>query len=201
MKRNGMIATLVTLGAATVLYAGQGMGPGDCGDGRGAGPAHETMPRQAAAAGMMKGHGHGPMQGQKMHRKHKGPMQRMMRTIHKELNLTPEQRRQIKGIMSEYREAMQRQRKERIRARRGQGTPGRRMGMDASRFMTVQRFDKAAFTQTMERRWQMQEKRRAERRKVRLERMANTLEKVFAVLTPEQRQKLIELSQKRMGGK
>ena len=206
MKRNRMIATLVTLGAATVLYAGQGMGQGNCGNGQGPGHGQGMMQQQSMGAGQgMKGRGKGRMLDGKVHCQHKDSMQKMMKTIRQELKLNPEQEKKIKGIMGDYREAMKQQRKQRMEARKGQGKgkgmKGRGMEMDASRFMTARSFDKAAFKQTMEQRWQMQEKRRAEQRKVRLEMMADTLEKVFAVLTPEQRRKLIELSQKRMGGK
>ena len=199
MKRNGMIATLVTLGAATLLYAGQGMGQGDCGNGQ------EPGYGQAMSAGKgMKGDGNGRMERQKMRRKHKGSIQKMMKTIRKELELTPEQRRKIREIMNDYRQAMKQQRQKRMQARKGQGKgrgiKGRGMEMDASRFMTARSFDKVAFKETMQRRWQMRERRRAERFRARLEMMADTMEKVFAVLTPEQRRKLIELSQKRMGG-
>ena len=48
----------------------------------------------------------------------------------------------------------------------------------------------------MQKRWAAREKMRQQRQTERLDRMADRMEKVFTVLTPAQREKLIKLSQK-----
>ncbi|HEO98412.1 MAG TPA: periplasmic heavy metal sensor [Epsilonproteobacteria bacterium] len=67
---------------------------------------------------------------------------------------------------------------------------------DLSRFMTAEKFDKEAFKAVMKERMQSREKMREERREAMIERRAERMEKLFAILTPEQREKWIQLSQK-----
>jgi len=188
MKKQIIITTLA-LGLAGALYAGQGNG----GQGQG----------MMASPAMSQGKHHGKQMG--MHGKKRGHpshLQRMLKTFNNELNLTPEQKQQVKAIVTEYRQALKAKRMERKQARKGKGMgQGKGKGMGAAAFMNPERFDKEAFKSTVQKRWEMQEQRRAEWRKMRLDLMADTMEKLYNVLTPEQRSRLIELSQKRRGRK
>jgi Spy/CpxP family protein refolding chaperone len=202
MKRT-IIVTTLTLGLAGALYAGQGNG--NCGQGTQAGQGKGMMASQGMGThqAMYQGKHHGKQKG--MHGKKRGHpshLQRMLKTFNKELNLSPEQKQQVKAIVAEYRQALKAKRMERKQARKGKGMgqgKGKRMG--AAAFMSPERFDKEAFKSTVQKRWEMQEQRRAEWRKARLDLMADTMEKLYNVLTPEQRSRLIELSQKRRGRK
>jgi len=201
MKRNRLIAILAALGAASVLYAGQGTGPGDCGNGAESGVTAQYP--AAAAPEMMRGrHGTG-VRGRGMHRGERGHLQRMLRTINTRLHITPEQKQKIRAVVREYRQTLKCRHQQRIEARkeRGKRMRGRKGTRGVSRFMSAEKFDKAAFKEVVRERWAMQDQRRAERRNARLDLMADTMEKIYDVLTPQQRQKLIELSQKRRGGK
>jgi len=183
------IITAATLGLASAAYAGQGMGPGN---GQGMGQGTHAGAGQCGKRGMKRGHG----RTDGMHRQ--GMRAAMMHRVMSQLDLTDEQKKQIRLIRLEAQ-------KERIeakiaRVRQGQG-PGMyrgkkgRRAMDFSAFMTPERFDKAAFKKAMQERWAAREKMRRQRQAERLDRMADRMEKVFAVLTPAQREKLIKLSQ------
>ena len=188
------IMTAATLGLATAAYAGQGMGPGKGqGMGPGMGQGMHAGAGQCGNRGMQRGHGRA--KGMQRH----GMRAEMMQKVMSQLDLTDEQKKQIRLIRLEAQ-------KERIeakiaRVRQGKG-PGMHRGkrgrhaMDLSRFMTPEKFDKAAFKKAMQERWAAREKMRQLRQAERLERMADRMEKVFNVLTPAQREKLIKLSQK-----
>jgi Spy/CpxP family protein refolding chaperone len=203
MKKQ-IIVTTLTLGLAGALYAGQGSG--NYGQGMQGGQGKGMMAQQSTvsggAVGMGQGKGHGK-QGRVSNKKRRpNHLQRMLRTLNKELNLSPEQKQRVKAIVTEYRQALKAKRMERKQARKGKGM-GRGKGKQrgAAAFMNPERFDKEAFKSTVQKRWEMQEQRRAEWRKARLDLMADTMEKLYNVLTPEQRSRLIELSQKRRGRK
>ena len=166
------------------------MGPGK---GQGMGQGMHAGAGQCGNRGMQRGHGRA--KGMQRH----GMRAEMMQKVMSQLDLTDEQKKQIRLIRLEAQ-------KERIeakiaRVRQGKG-PGMHRGkrgrhaMDLSRFMTPEKFDKAAFKKAMQERWAAREKMRQQRQAERLERMADRMEKVFNVLTPVQREKLIKLSQK-----
>lgn len=67
---------------------------------------------------------------------------------------------------------------------------------DLSKFMSAEQFDKEAFKTLMKERMQSREKIREERRESMIERRVERMEKLFNILTPEQREKWIQLSQK-----
>ena len=212
MKKGKVILMALALSGATALYAGNGMGetPRDAKGSKG-------MQRGTdMGQGMMKGQGHGMMQGKqgKMHakdmRKRPNRMQRMMQRMQKQLDLTPEQQQKIQAIMSDYRQQMQSQ----MHKKRGQGM-GQGMGkgmqargmkgqgkgmkrrMPLASVLGAEQFDKAAFVKMMEQRWAKKDARRMEHRRVMLEHLSAAMEKVHDVLTPEQRKKLLELSQQK----
>jgi len=68
--------------------------------------------------------------------------------------------------------------------------------IDLSQFMSAEKFDKEAFKTAMKERMHSREKMREERRASMRERSAERMEKLFAILTPKQREKWIQLSQK-----
>jgi Spy/CpxP family protein refolding chaperone len=202
MKKR-IIVTTLAFGLAGALYAGQGNG--NCGQGMQGGEGKEMMAGQPAASaermGMAQGNRYakGGVQKKKHRPSH---LQRMLRALNKELDLTPEQRQRVKAIVMEYRQALKAKRMERKQARKGRGKGRGKSGkMGAAAFMSPERFDKEAFKSTVRKRWEMRERRRAEWREIRLDLMADTMEKLYNVLTPEQRTRLIELSQKRRGAK
>ncbi|GEM_PF-2233426 len=221
MKKGKVILMALALSGATALYAGNGMGETPC-DAKG---SKGMQCGTDMGQGMMKGQGPGMMQGKqgKMHakdmRKRPNRMQRMMQRMQKQLDLTPEQQQKIQAIMSDYWQQMQSQ----MHKKRGQGMgqgmgkgmqargmkgQGRGMGMQGqgkgmkrrmplASVLGAEQFDKAAFVKMMEQRWAKKDARRMEHRRVMLEHLSAAMEKVHDVLTPEQRKKLLELSQQK----
>jgi Spy/CpxP family protein refolding chaperone len=185
MKKNRMVVVLVSLGIASILYAGQN------GEGRLCEKDGNVMVRNGAAQHNVRKN---TISGRKMHRKHKNLMRNMIKKIRKELKLTPGQQKEIKAIVGDYRQKVKEQKMRARMARKKENKIKRRsVSAEISHFITPQGFDKTAFRQALEQRWLQQEKRQAQQRKIRLDMMADTMEKIFAVLTPEQRQKLAEL--------
>ena len=68
---------------------------------------------------------------------------------------------------------------------------------DMSKFMSAEKFDKEAFKKIMQDNDEKRNERMQKRQAKRIEHKADTMEKIFAILTPQQRTKLIELSQKK----
>jgi len=202
MKKRRLIATLAALGLATSVYAGNGMGCGGCGhqgdskgmqqrggDGMmqghcrgkshkmqhegmemmsGKGMKHNRMGNSAEGAAQGRG-----MHGQKM--KHNG----MMRQLMAQLDLSDAQKQKIQEIKRESRQSMKQRH--------------RKPEMDFGQFMSKDRFDKEAFKKTMQQKWEARDKMQQEKRETRLAMMSDHMAKIFDVLTPEQREKLIEL--------
>ena len=184
------IMTVAVLGLAAAAYAGQGMGPGK---GQGMGQEVSAGKRQCGNRGMRRGH-----DMPKSMWRH-GVRAEMMQKVMRQLDLTDEQKKQIRLIRLEAQKERIEAKIARVRQGRGLGTHRGKRGrsaMDLSRFMTPEGFDKAAFKKAMQERWAAREKMRQLRQAERLERMADRMEKVFNVLTPAQREKLIKLSQK-----
>jgi len=121
----------------------------------------------------------------KIHRgRQRGEIRRLIRTIDRELDLNASQREAIRDIV----------RDSRAKARRK--IMKNRPRLEIERFMTAERFDKKAFVAEAEARRIRLEKMRKTWRRKRLEMMAETMEKIFFVLTPRQREKLIQLSKR-----
>ena len=209
MKKSRIIATLAALGLATTVYAGNGMGCGAC-DHQGQGMQHhkgkcamhgksmgqnnrggEGNRMKKNGMGMMDGMG---MKGRKMAYGNEGNMQRgmhgpkmkmgkhnQMKEIMAQLDLGDTQRQKIREIRREGRQAMK------------QNRMGHKPAMDFSQFMTKEHFDKEAFKKVMQQKWEAKDKMRESRRQERMAMMSDRMEKVFEVLTPEQREKLVEL--------
>ncbi|HHD72970.1 MAG TPA: hypothetical protein ENK77_03045 [Epsilonproteobacteria bacterium] len=193
MKKKSFIATLAALGLAASVYAGNGMGCGGCGQqGMGMmnekGMKHHRMQMSAEdtvhCRGMhrMKGYEmrgtEGSMQGRGMHgqkMKHNGMIKQLM----SQLDLSDTQKEKIREIKRESRQAMKQR--------------NRKPEMDFGQFMSKDRFDKEAFKKTMQQKWEARDKIRQAKREIRLTMMSDRMAKIFDVLTPEQREKLIEL--------
>jgi Spy/CpxP family protein refolding chaperone len=131
--------------------------------------------------------------GKKRHRK----MPRWLREksvghLEQTLALTPQQRNELRALVRTERQAIRLQRRER-RQQRNQSI-GLLGHLDPDTFMSVDHFDADAFVAAMERQQALRKANRRARRHNRLNRRAAFVEKVFAILTPEQRLKWIELS-------
>ncbi|BAF72371.1 Spy/CpxP family protein refolding chaperone [Sulfurovum sp. NBC37-1] len=182
MKKNRFIATLAALGMVTAVYAGNGM---DCGGCKHQGYGEE-MQQQNVNVMIYTGNncgkqGHNRMgSGAKsnMHgrgMKHNG----MMKQIISQLNLSDAQKQKIREIKRESRQAMKQKHM--------------KPKMDFTQFMNKDHFDKEAFQKTMEQKWETKDKVRQEKREAKLVMMSDRMARIFEVLTPEQREKLIEL--------
>ena len=223
MKKGIIIVTAATLGLATAAWAGQGMGSGNCGNcgGQGQGMQQGQDNCGGQGQGMQRGRGHGMGMQNGPHGKmsaghgknRHGARAPMMKKVMSQLDLTDAQKEQIRQIMRESRQQMKGMKGQKgmgAQAGPGQGKMGKgkmhgqgqgkhagkrgHLGLDASQFMSKESFDKAAFKKSLQEKWKKQDELRQQRRAVRLERMADRMEKIFKVLTPEQREKLIELS-------
>lgn len=132
----------------------------------------------------------GPMMEQGMpkdmrDRMHKDPLFMAL----KKLDLTKEQKdalRELKNEGMSQRKAM----REKMRDERQEP--------DISKVMTANTFDKAAFKMQMLRQMEQREAMMKESRGEMLEERADHMQKVFEILTPEQRTKWIELSQQKV---
>ena len=119
-----------------------------------------------------------------------------MRQIMQQLDLTDKQKEELKTLRESRKEIMQ-AKKEHRRNMRQQMKP------DMSTFMTANSFDKEAFKKEMQKKFEAKRAMREQRQASMMEVRADHMEKMFNILTPEQRIKWIELSkeQKNMQGK
>ncbi len=130
----------------------------------------------------------------------------VMKKMMQDLNLSDEQRNKIREVMRESRGQMNNGGKgyrhgnlggQGKMNRQGIGMHKRERGMikmDASKFMSANSFDKEAYKKSVQERWKKMDELRAKRREAKLNMMADRMEKIFNILTPAQREKLIELS-------
>lgn len=120
-----------------------------------------------------------------------GPDKGRMHKIMKQLDLSSEQKEQLQSLREARKEMMQAKRKS-CKAdkekRRAQMRP------DLSKFMTANSFDKEAFKQEMKKKYEARRAQKEKRKAAMLESRADHMEKMFNILTPEQRIKWIELS-------
>ena len=108
-----------------------------------------------------------------------------------QLDLTEAQKKELQAL----REMQREERKVSRKAMKEKGTLKQR-GVELSRFMSAEKFDKEAFKRVMKERMQQRAEMREKRREAMIEKRAERMEKFFAILTPEQREKWIQLSQK-----
>lgn len=167
MKKRAIIATLVGVGLVSVLVAGK--------------PTFDSEGDYGYHKCMHDKH-------MKHHDKEAREPDRLFKQIRAELDLTTAQKKQIKSIFVKQKEMMKNER---------QAMRNKRFMPDASQFMTAEKFDKEAFKKVMKEQRDQKEQRIQEKAENRLNQRADTLEKIFAILTPEQRTKFIALSQKK----
>jgi len=111
----------------------------------------------------------------------------------KQVDLTATQKTELKALRSSHkgmREAFMSESKTKRKTIR-QG-----MKVNMASFMSEKTFDKGAFKEAMKQEFDNIRKVMEKRKEAMLEKRANAMEKVFNILTVEQRVKLIELSKK-----
>lgn len=167
MKKRVIIATLSGAGLISLLAAGKPMF-----DSEGDYGYHKCMHNKH-----MKHYSRGDKNPHSLFKK-----------IISDLDLSDAQKKQIKAIVSKQKELMKKER---------QALKEQRDMPDVSKFMTITKFDKEAFKKTIVEKHKQRKQKMQQREEARLNHRADTLEKVFAILTPEQRTKLIALSQKK----
>jgi len=142
--------------------------------------------------------GSGMHQGDRQHgMQRRGGSQGFARQMARQLDLTKDQRQKIRAIFRAERQGNKAER----RAHRQQGKQGnRRPGLfgqlNPATFMSADNFDKDAFKKAVQEQEQQRKAARETRRTERLDQRADLMEKVFNILTPEQRVKWIELVKK-----
>ena len=118
-----------------------------------------------------------------------------MRRMGRELNLTSEQRRQFRELFKAERKAREAER--RVQRRHGKKRGSMFGSLNPETFMSADHFDKDAYVKAVEKQAQQRRTERRDRRRSRLEHRAAFMEKIFNILTPEQRVKWIELSKEK----
>ncbi|MFT7823904.1 MAG: Spy/CpxP family protein refolding chaperone [Sulfurimonas sp.] len=117
-------------------------------------------------------------------------------TVMQQLDLTESQKNQLQALRKSQKEKRKAYGKA-MKKRRASGEKTRKNRKpDLSRFMTANHFDKETFKALMKKRMEQREKRVKERRDRMVERSVSRMEKIYNILTPEQREKWIELSRK-----
>jgi protein CpxP len=109
----------------------------------------------------------------------------------KELDLTSKQKEALKKLKSSNRDEMKSTMKE---MRKNMRANMQNMKPDLSTFMTADSFDKEAFKEQMNGKFEEKRKKMEEKKEQMLEKKATSMEQIFNILTPEQRIKWIELS-------
>lgn len=117
--------------------------------------------------------------------------------IVKQLDLSSDQKAALKKIRMEQR-SLKKENKQAMRKgmRKNMKQHKGMMQTDLSAFMSADHFDKNAFKAQMEKKFEARRSMMEEKRAKMLEMRTAKMEKIFNILTPEQRLKWIELSQK-----
>lgn len=164
-----VLITVVALGLGSAAYAHRG----DC----------EFRGQDRGAENFMH---HKHRYGNKMHRFHRGhPLLALIRKNAKELKLTSDQRQKIRVIMWEKRKQM-------LELKDPRKTQKPQFNLSA--FMNKDSFNEKAFQNELSKLQAARAEANSEKREKRVAIMAQTFKKIFDVLTPEQREKLIQLS-------
>jgi Spy/CpxP family protein refolding chaperone len=184
MKTQTIALTIAGLGLTTALMASGSQG--DWGeshrDHRGSGMhQQDNHPRGMHRKGFRK-----------TNKTHRGQQRGFMRRIGRQLDLTQDQRQKIREAFKNERKAKQAERKARLKEeKKRKGLFGK---LNPQTFMSDKHFDKEAYAKAIQKQTRDRKAKRAAKRKSRIERRAAFLEKIFNILTPEQRVKWIELS-------
>jgi len=129
-----------------------------------------------------EGHRGGPFAG--------GQPMEMFKLV-RTLDLTSEQKTELKSVKKSQKAQMQEKREA---FKIGRESMMKQMKPDMSLFMSADNFDKEAFKQEMKKKFEARRKVMETKGAEMLENRASSMEKVFNILTPEQRIKWIELS-------
>jgi protein CpxP len=127
------------------------------------------------------------------HCKHHMPQKEQMFKVMKQLDLTDAQKDALKELRASHkaeRKAFKEAMKEKRIAQKGMG-PGK---MDMSQFMSATHFDMDAFKKAMKIKMENKIERMQKNMDRKVERRAAHMQKVFTILTPEQREKWIQLT-------
>lgn len=108
-----------------------------------------------------------------------------------QLDLTEAQKKELQALRE-----MQREERKASRKAMKEQRVGKQKRMDLGQFMSTEKFDKEGFKEAMKERMQQRAEMREKRREAMIEKRAERMEKIFHILTPEQREKWIQLSQK-----
>ena len=123
--------------------------------------------------------------------KHKGMHHKSgIHKILKKLNLSESQKKELTTLKESQKANIEALKKE----KRSQMQENRK-GMDMSQFMTKNHFDKEAYKSMIKNRMEQQAVRMQSRTDMISQSRAENMQKIFNILTPEQREKLIQLSQ------
>jgi len=175
MKRTVVVATMTSLAIASVLFAGNPMSGDRC--------------------GMSKCTMH------KMHcKKMDNKGDKLFKVIQNKLDLSEKQEQALDTLieesMIERKTASMRDHFKEMKKEK-KNREAKKDSRDMSKFMSAEKFDKEAFKKIMQDNDEKRNERMQKRQAKRIEHKADTMEKIFAILTPQQRTKLIELSQKK----
>jgi Spy/CpxP family protein refolding chaperone len=110
----------------------------------------------------------------------------------RQLDLTKDQRQKIRDVFKAERQAKRTERKAKRGERKKRGGMFGQLNPEA--FMSADHFDKSAFEKAVQDQAARRKADREAKRQSRLKQRAEFLEKIFNILTPEQRVKWIELS-------
>ena len=137
-------------------------------------------------------------QGDRQHGMHRrGGPRGFARRMARQLDLTKDQRQKIRAIFRAERQSKKAERRaHRPHGKQGHHHSGLFGSLNPATFMSADSFDKEAFKKAVQEQAQQRKAAREARRKARLDHRADLMEKVFNILTPEQRVKWIELGRK-----
>ena len=109
----------------------------------------------------------------------------------KQLDLTADQKSQLKELKTQQRAQMRKQFKKMHKSSNSMGAEGK---ANMSSFMTADSFDKEAFKQQASTKMESKHQNFESKKSEMLEKRAENMKKIFDILTPEQRTKWIELT-------
>ena len=110
-----------------------------------------------------------------------------------QLELSDAQKAQLKTLRETNRQE-RKTKQEAMKEQRAKRMETMRKNRDLSQFMSADKFDKEAFKTVMKKRMEQRDKMMVERREAMIEKRAENMGKIFNVLTPQQREKWIQLS-------
>jgi len=183
MKKSLIVLTVVSIALSTTLFAqesrGDEMRTHKCDSKISKHSHHKTHCKKHYKK-------HHKKRGHNKHSRDRGSFKK----VFAKLNLDATQKSQIRAIFKE-------QRKNRDTKKSHRKRDMKRDMPNIASFMSADKFDKDGFKKAMMDREAKRYEMRQERKAKMLAKKADTMEKIFAILTPKQREDLIKLYQKR----